>query len=295
MVTSAVVNAAVVNAAVVNAAVVSSAVRSCAMAITTAELPTVKLTTAELPTVKLTTAQLATVILQAMKTLIVICAVVAATLAAAAEKPAPAPASRAVLTGVVLEVKDAGGYTYLRLKTKEGETWAAVAGAPVRQGQEVTIKDVMFMKDFQSKALNRKFEMLAMGTLAGTGDANAATRHAGNAGATDTPDVKVPKATGANARTVAEILSQGAELKDKPVLVRGKVVRYNAGILGRNWIHLRDGSGSAADGTNDVLVTSTNEVKVGDIVTMKGVVRTNRDFGAGYSYKVLVEEGAIQK
>src|SRR6185295_16120044 len=97
------------------------------------------------------------------------------------------------------------------------------------------------------------------------------------------------------ARTVAEIMTQGARLKDKPVLVRGKVVRYNPGIMGRNWIHLRDGSGSAADGTNDVLVTSLNEVKVGEIVTMHGIVRTDRDFGAGYSYKVLVEEAALQK
>ena len=201
----------------------------------------------------------------------------------------------------MLEVKDAGGYKYLRLKTREGETWAAVAGAPVRQGEEVTIKDVMFMKDFHSKALNRKFETIAMGTLAGagaggqTGGANAAPGHTGVAGTKDTADVRVPKATGANARTVGEIMTQGDALKDKPVLVRGKVVRYNAGIMGRNWIHLRDGSGSAADGTNDVLVTSANEVKVGDVVTMKGIVRTNKDFGAGYSYKVLVEEASIQK
>ncbi len=230
-----------------------------------------------------------------MKALIVICVIVAATLVQAAEKPAPVPPSRAVVKGVVLEVKDAGSYTYLRLKTREGETWAAVAAAPVRQGDEVTIKDVMFMKDFQSKALNRKFETLAMGTLAGARADGSDAAHAGAAGAKGTADARVPRATGANARTVAEIMTRGAELKDKPVLVRGKVVRYNAGIMGRNWIHLRDGSGSAADGTNDVLVTSVNEVKVGDVVTMKGVIRTDRDFGAGYSYKVLVEEGALQK
>jgi len=226
-----------------------------------------------------------------MKNLIAICAVVAATFVQAAEKPAPVPPPRTVLSGVVLEVKDAAGYTYLRLKTREGEIWAAVSAASVKQGDEVTINDVMFMKDFQSKALNRKFDKLAMGTLAGAG---AAPGHAGAAVAKDIPDVRVPKATGADARTVAEIMTQGAELREKTVLVRGKVVRYNPAIMGRNWIHLRDGSGSAADGTNDVLVTSANEVKVGDVVTMKGIVRTNKDFGAGYSYKVVVEEAALQ-
>ncbi len=72
-------------------------------------------------------------------------------------------------------------------------------------------------------------------------------------------------------------------------------MKYNAGIMGKNWIHLRDGTGSAADKTNDVLVTTADEAKVGDVVTVKGVVRTDRDLGSGYSYKVLVEEAKLQK
>jgi hypothetical protein len=62
-----------------------------------------------------------------------------------------------------------------------------------------------------------------------------------------------------------------------------------------NWVHLRDGSGSAADQTNDLIITTVEEPKVGDIVTMNGVVRTNKDFGAGYSYKVIVEEGKLRR
>jgi tRNA U54 and U55 pseudouridine synthase Pus10 len=108
-------------------------------------------------------------------------------------------------------------------------------------------------------------------------------------------DLQIPKATGPNARTVAEIITKAAELKDKPVLVRGKIVKYNPGIMGKNWIHLRDGSGTAADNTNDLLVTSVGEAKSGDVVTIKGVVRTDKDFGSGYFYKVLVEEATIQK
>jgi hypothetical protein len=108
-------------------------------------------------------------------------------------------------------------------------------------------------------------------------------------------DAKVAKASGPNAKTVAEIITQAAGLKDKTVLVRGKVVKYNAGIMGKNWIHLRDGSGSAAAKTNDVLITSMNEVKVGDVVTAKGVVHTDKDFGSGYFYKVIVEEATFQE
>jgi len=120
-----------------------------------------------------------------------------------------------------------------------------------------------------------------------------AAAHAGVAAAPAVTDVKVAKATGAGARTVAEIVTKRAELKDKPVLVRGKVVKYNAAILGTNWIHLRDGTGSAADHSNDVLVTSKTEAKLGDVVLVKGVVRLDKDFGSGYSYPVMVEATEI--
>ncbi len=90
-------------------------------------------------------------------------------------------------------------------------------------------------------------------------------------------------------------MAKRSELKDKPVAVRGKVVKYTPGVMGKNWIHLRDGSGSAADRTNDVLVTTTEETNIGDIVTAKGVVRTDKDFGSGYAYQVLVEQAKLQK
>jgi hypothetical protein len=64
--------------------------------------------------------------------------------------------------------------------------------------------------------------------------------------------------------------------------------------MGKNWIHLRDGSGSAADSSNDVLVTTDASAKIGDVVTVSGVVHTNKDFGAGYSYKVLIEEATLK-
>lgn len=107
-------------------------------------------------------------------------------------------------------------------------------------------------------------------------------------------DIHVTKAVGANAKTVAEITTKGAELKDKPVLVRGQIVKYTPNVMGKNWIHLQDGSGKAADKSNDILVTTTVQAKLGDVLTFKGVVRTDKDFGAGYAYKVLIEEAALQ-
>jgi hypothetical protein len=124
---------------------------------------------------------------------------------------------------------------------------------------------------------------------------DAVHMRAGAARAVDVGDVKVPKATGPDARTVAEIVAKGPDLKDKTVLVRGKVVKYTPGVLGKNWVHLRDGSGSASDGTNDVLVTTKDETKLGDVVLARGTVRTDVNLGSGYAYKVLVDEAKLQK
>jgi hypothetical protein len=240
-----------------------------------------------------------------MKALLVICMLVAAPfLWAADNKPAissPASAAAKVVAGEVLEVKDVEGYTYLRLKTAQGEIWAAVATAPVKKGAKVTIGNATFMTDFQSKALNKKFDRIVFGNLvSGPGAApkpgsDVAAAHAGLGKTADTADVRVPKASGANARTVAEIMTKPADVKDKPALVRGKVVKYSPGIMGKNWIHLRDGTGSAADKTNDLLVTTTEQTKVGDVITAKGVVRVDKDFGAGYTYKAMVEDATLQK
>jgi hypothetical protein len=110
-----------------------------------------------------------------------------------------------------------------------------------------------------------------------------------------TVDVNVPRASGPDGRTVAEIITTRAELKDKAVTVRARVVKFNPAIMGKNWLHVRDGSGSAAANTNDLLVTSSEPAQVGDILTMRGTVRTDKDFGYGYFYGVLVEDANLQK
>ncbi len=119
--------------------------------------------------------------------------------------------------------------------------------------------------------------------------------HEGMAKPIDVTDVKVPKASGADARTVAEIVGGGSQLKNKPVVVRAKVVKFTPGVMNKNWLHVRDGSGSATDSTNDLVVTTKDETKVGDVVLVKGVVHTDVDLGSGYTYKVLVENATLQK
>ncbi len=233
-----------------------------------------------------------------MKTILALCLLVATPCmpsAWAADVPASKVAANGTVSGEVLEVKDIEAYTYLRLKTKDGETWAAVSTAAVKKGSKVTIENAMVMNNFESKALKKTFQSIVFGNLNATGAAKTEpSPHAGTAKPADPGPIKVTKATGADAYTVAEIYAKATHLKDKPVRVSGKVVKYNPGIMGKNWIHLQDGSGSAASGSNDILVTSASPTKVGDVLTIAGTVRNDKDFGAGYVYKVLIEDATFK-
>ena len=93
---------------------------------------------------------------------------------------------------------------------------------------------------------------------------------------------------------MAEVVTKATALKDKPVQVSGKVVKFNAGIMGKNWVHLRDGSGQDANQSNDILVTTAAQAKVGEVVTVAGVVRNDKDFGSGYTYKVMIEDATLK-
>lgn len=107
--------------------------------------------------------------------------------------------------------------------------------------------------------------------------------------------LKVEKAEGANAHTIAELYASRTALKDAAIVVRAKVVKFSPNIMGRNWVHLRDGSGSRTAQDDDLTVTTMDSASVGDVVIVTGVLRVNKDFGAGYSYPVIIEEGKIQK
>ena len=231
-----------------------------------------------------------------MRALLATCLLACSALISAAPASAAATSDSLTVKGIVLEVRDAQGYTYLRLKTKDGDTWAAVNRVRVNPGAEVTIEKAILMHDFESKAMQRTFKKIIFGNLASNNAAgmDMKTAHKGVASAPQNQVVQVAKASGANARTVAEIHAKGGALKDKPVLLRAKVVKYNAGIMGKNWLHLRDGTGSEADSSNDILVTTSQTAKVSDVVTVKGIVRTDKDFGAGYVYKVLIEDATLQ-
>lgn len=246
---------------------------------------------------------------------------------AAAAAPAPAQAeprpSANLLAGKVVETFNGGGYTYVRVATPQGEQWAAIPEAQVKKGDTVSIAAQMTMEKFESKTLNRTFDTIVFGSMIDPNGAAAAPAamqaqmppgHPAPAGdkapgqfppqmvsalaATASQHMKAPDADvqvekPAGGKSVAEVWAARSALNGKEVIVRGKVVKFLGGIMGTNWMHVQDGTGSKEKGDNDLTVTTNEKMKVGDVVTIKGTLAADKDFGAGYQYAVIVEKATV--
>ncbi|AGF78388.1 hypothetical protein UWK_01831 [Desulfocapsa sulfexigens DSM 10523] len=108
-------------------------------------------------------------------------------------------------------------------------------------------------------------------------------------------EIKVEKATGENAYSVIEVFEKTEALDGKTIRIQGKVVKFSPMIMGRNWVHLQDGSGDPASNTHDLVITTSEQVAVDDVITVEGVLAANKDFGAGYKYVAIVEEAKTVK
>jgi len=91
--------------------------------------------------------------------------------------------------------------------------------------------------------------------------------------------------------SIAGLYSQKENYEGRVITVKGRVVKVNPAIMGLNWVHIQDGTGD--EGSNDLTVTSTQEFKVGDEVAVKGRIALDKDFGYGYFYEVLMENGEL--
>ncbi len=233
------------------------------------------------------------------------------------------------IKGKVIKTINADAYTYLQVQAAQGPVWIAIPRAQVEKGQEVTVQNGMEMKNFKSKILKRTFTSIIFASgISNSHTAGnmqeAGSPHAGAKGnnsftqalesETDQPalasmassggslaaivpaaNIKVRKAKGADGYTIGELFAKRKELNNKIVTVRGKVMKVSRMIMGKNWVHIQDGTGDALKNTHDLVVTTMAVPKKGSIVLVKGVLHADRDFGAGYRYAAIIENAKIIK
>ncbi len=205
------------------------------------------------------------------------------------------------VSGKVIETMNGGGYSYAYLEKLGVKSWAACPPTALTVGQELTLVNCIPMGNFTSKSLGKKFDMIYFcgGPAKQAGKDSevklaAAKATTNGAAAAKNEKIKVDKATGENAYTVAELYAESTKLNNKPVVVKAKVVKVSTGIMGKNWIHLQDGSGDSKLSTNNLVVTSQDLPAVGDVVTASGTLFKDKDFGGGYRYDVILEQTTVK-
>jgi hypothetical protein len=213
-----------------------------------------------------------------------------------------------VFVGTVIETMSSGGYTYVQVDNGKEKIWAAAPQFKVAAGEKVSVPKGLPMRNYHSAALNRDFPLVNfVGSIGGDKVSSMSARDLSAEGSSEPEDVPLPegrhpktvaagsveeaKASPAGIRRVGEIIAWRSDLSGKEVSVRGRVVKYTPQVMGKNWLHIQDGSGPA--GSNDLTVTTDAEAKVGDAVLVKGVITTNKDFGMGYKINVIIEDAKI--
>ncbi len=206
-----------------------------------------------------------------------------------AAKATPKPGQ---IHGKVIEVIEAAGYTYVQVDTGSNKLWAAGPGTTFKKGDMIAFGSGMPMENFHSKSLNRDFNILYFVDAFIT-DSGAAAKprmpepHSKLVDHTQAiPITGINKAKGG--QSIADIYADKETLANKPVKVRGKVVKFTASVLGKNWIHIRDSSTGA-----DLTITTTDTAKKDDIVLVQGKLGLNKDFGYGYVYDVIIEDAKL--
>ncbi len=192
-------------------------------------------------------------------------------------------------TVTVEEVIQAKSYTYLRVNEGNQEYWIATAKQIIEKGQTLNYSQGLEMKNFTSKELGRDFEtiwfvgqMSGSGSMSGKSPASSQLRVMAQ-------NISVEKVAGGV--TIQELYSNPSAYEGKTVTIRGEVTKFNSRIMDRNWVHIQDGTHT--DGSFDLTVTTMANIKAGDVVVFQGKIALNKDFGAGYTYDLIMEEATL--
>lgn len=189
------------------------------------------------------------------------------------------------------EVLDTDKYTYILVEENGEEFWIAVPLMDVKEGESFHYKGGLLKKNFRSREYDRVFETLYLvSDIRRANGASAIDEAMSQLGGGIDPDAPIQVEPKEGSVKLSELFANKEKYDGKSVQVTGKVVKVNPNIMGRNWIHLQDGTGDGLDLT----ITTSDVVPVGHVVTIQGVIALNKDFGAGYRYDIILEQGDLQ-
>ncbi len=195
---------------------------------------------------------------------------------------------------IVEEVLHAEKYTYLNVSENEELFWIAIPRTEVQVGDTYYYKNGLMKKHFYSQEFKREFETIYLvsrywkepSDAGGSALDEALSNAQGGAASIDLGDITPAE----GAIKISEIVGNKEKYEDKSVLITGKCVKVNLMIMGRNWVHIKDGSMDDFD----FVVTTSENITVGTTISLEGTVTLNKDFGAGYKYDIIMEEARLK-
>jgi len=195
---------------------------------------------------------------------------------------------------VVEEILNTTKYSYLNV-SENGETfWIAIPKKEIEKGGTYYYRGGLKKTNFESVEYNRVFETLYLvsdvSKDAGMMGMSGANPHA-NLSNTTPADKNMKIEPPQGGITISELLANRKKYEGQTVKIKGKCIKLNSMIMNRNWIHLQDGS--SKDNKIDLTVTTTENILLGEVVTVEGKIALNKDFGAGYKYEIIMEDAQV--
>ena len=195
----------------------------------------------------------------------------------------------------VEEVVQASAYTYLKVKDNGTDYWMAVTNQEAAVGETYYYETALEMKNFKSKELNRTFETIyfvqGLSKQPIPAPGQTPIPHSGKVADGKKEGISVPSADGSV--SIAKLFASSSEFAGKKIRMKGQVVKINEEVMGKNWIHIQDGTGTAGD--FDLTITTLDKVKVDEVVTFEGTISVKKDFGYGYFYELIMEDAKLVK
>jgi hypothetical protein len=195
---------------------------------------------------------------------------------------------------IVKEAMNAAGYTYLLVSEGRKKQWIAVPEMDVDIGTSYYYQGGLKMTNFKSRELDKVFEsvifleQISLDPPLAPEDISLSMAHTTTI-PVDKLDISIEAAE--DGITIADLVSGKNSYDGQTVKIRGKVTKFNADIMDKNWIHIQDGT--EHDGTFDLTITSDITVDTGDTLTFKGRITLDKDFGFGYFYEIIMEDATI--
>jgi len=196
----------------------------------------------------------------------------------------------------VEEVIQTSAYTYLKVSENGAENWIAVNRQEAAIGDTYYYEEALEMNNFQSKELNRTFETVFF--VQGLSKEPIAAK-------TETPqEIKpvqptltmneaISVAPAENGLSIAVLYADREKYSGKKIKMKGQVVKVNEEVMGKNWIHIQDGT---KDGENfDLTITTLDKAALDEVVTFEGTITLKKDFGYGYFYELIMEDAKLVK